>query len=106
VSRTQNQSTITAVLALTAIAAAALVFVAIPAIILELASAWATIRYPPDPSAGDAMGWGFVIAAPIFLAIDLGVSVGIGVVIFHRLRDRRGRGDSNGPLISGRIADL
>jgi hypothetical protein len=73
--------------------AAALVFCAIPAIALELASAWAKFRYPTDPSAGDSIGWGLVIAAPILLAADLGVSIGAGVIIFHRLRDRWGRRD-------------
>jgi hypothetical protein len=93
VSGRQNQTAKPVVLALTAIAAAALVFVAIPAIVLELASAWAKIRYPTDPSAGDSIGWGLVIAAPILLAIDLGVSIGAGMIIFHMLRDRRGHGD-------------
>jgi hypothetical protein len=87
----------TTVVAGAAIAAAALVFVSIPAIILELASAWAKIRYARYPSSEDAIGWGVLISAPLVLALDLGVSVGIGVIIFHSLRDYRWRGDGKDP---------
>jgi hypothetical protein len=87
----------TTVVAGAAIAAAALVFVSIPAIILELASAWAKIRYARYPSSEDAFGWGVLISAPLVLALDLGVSVGIGVIIFHSLRDYRWRGDGKDP---------
>jgi hypothetical protein len=93
VTERQNQTMTTIVLALTAFAAAALTFVTIPAIILELASAWAKVQ--ADPSSGDAIGWGLVIGAPILLAIDLGVSLGVGVIVFHRLRDRWLRGDGS-----------
>ena len=89
----QNQTTTTIVVAGTAIAAAALVFVSIPAIILKLASAWAKIRYARYPSSEDAIGWGVLISAPLVLAMDLGVSIGIGVIIFQSLRDCRWRGD-------------
>ena len=89
----QNQTTTTIVVAGTAIAAAALVFVSIPAIILTLASAWAKIRYARYPSSEDAIGWGVLISAPLVLALDLGVSIGIGVIIFQSLRDCRWSGD-------------
>lgn len=92
----QNKTTRTIVVAATAIAAAALVFVSIPAIILALASAWAKIRYARYPSSEDAFGWGVLISAPLELALDLGVSVGVGVIIFHTLRDCRWRGDGKG----------
>ena len=88
----QNQTT-TIVVAGTAIAAAALVFVSIPAIILKLASAWAKIRYARYPISEDAIGWGVLISAPLVLALDLGVSIGVGAIIFHSLRDCRWRGD-------------
>jgi hypothetical protein len=96
VSGRQNQTTRTIVVAATAIAAAALVFVSIPAIILALASVWAKIRYARYPSSEDAFGWGVLISAPLELALDLGVSVGVGVIIFHALRDCRWRGDGKG----------
>ena len=89
----QNQTARTIVVAAAAIAAAALVFVSIPAIILALASAWAKIRYARYPSSDDAFGWGVLISAPLVLALDLGVSIGIGVIIFHPLRECRWRGD-------------
>ena len=92
VSGRQNQTSIT-IVAGTAIAAAALVFVSIPAIILELASAWAKIRYVRYPNSEDAIGWGVLISAPLVLAMDLGVSIGVGVIIFHRLIDCRWHGD-------------
>jgi hypothetical protein len=93
VSGRQNQTSTTIVVAGTAIAAAALVFVSIPAIILKLASAWAKIRYARYPSSEDAIGWGVLISAPLVLAMDLGVSIGVGVIIFHSLRDCRWHGD-------------
>ena len=83
----------TIVMAEIAIAAAALVFVSIPAIILKLASAWTKIRYARYPISDDAFGWGVLMSAPLLFAIDLGVSIGIGVIIFHRLRDFRWHGD-------------
>jgi hypothetical protein len=92
VSGRQNQTT-TIVVAGTAIAAAALVFVSIPAIILKLASAWAKIRYARYPNSEDTFGWGVLISAPLVLAIDLGVSIGVGLIIFHSLRDCRWPGD-------------
>lgn len=85
----QNQTTTTFVVVGTAIAAAALVFVLIPAIILNLASAWAKIRYARYPICEDAIGWGVLISAPLLLALDLGVSIGIGVIVFQNLRDCR-----------------
>ena len=88
----QNQTTTTVVVG-TAIAAAALVFVSIPAIILTLASAFAKIRYARYPSSEDAFGWGVLISAPLELALDLGVSIGVGVIVFHTLRAGRWRGD-------------
>jgi hypothetical protein len=91
VSGQRNQTTTT--IMATAIAAAALVFVSIPAIILKLASAWAKIRYARYPNSEDAIGWGVLISAPLLLALDLGVSIGIGMIIFHNLRDCRWRGD-------------
>jgi hypothetical protein len=96
VSGRQNLTTRTIVVAATAIAAAALVFVSIPAIILALASAWAKIRYARYPSSEDAFGWGVLISAPLELALDLGVSIGVGVIIFDTLRDCRWRGDGKG----------
>jgi hypothetical protein len=95
VSGRQNQTTTSIVVAGTAIAAAALVFVSIPAIILTLASAWAKIRYARYPSSEDVMGWGVLISAPLLLALDLGVSIGVGVIVFHALRYFRWRGDGN-----------
>jgi hypothetical protein len=92
VSGRQNQTT-TTVVAGTAIAAAALVFVAIPAIILTLASAFAKIRYARYPSSEDAFGWGVLISAPLVLALDLGVSIGVGAIIFRSLRDWRTDGN-------------
>lgn len=89
----QIQTTTTVVVAGTAIAAAALVSVSIPAIILTLASVWAKIRYAKYPSCEDALGWGVLISAPLVLALDLGVSIGVGVIIFQSLRDFRWRGD-------------
>jgi hypothetical protein len=94
VSGRQNQTT-TTIVAGTAIGAAALVFVSIPAIILTLASAWAKIRYARYPSSEDAFGWGVLISAPLLLALDLGVSIGVGVIVFQNLRDCRWRGDGN-----------
>jgi len=93
VSERQNQTTTTLVVAGTAIAAAALVFVSIPAIILALATDWAKIRYARYPSSDDTFGWGVLISAPLVFALDLGVSVGVGVIIFHALRECRWRGD-------------
>jgi hypothetical protein len=95
VSGRQNQTTTTIVVG-TAIAAAALVFVSIPAIILELASAWAKIRYARYPTSEDVFGWGVLISAPLVLALDLGVSIGIGMIIFHSFRDCRWPGDVSG----------
>ena len=89
----QNQTSTSIVVAEIAIAAAALVFVSIPAIILELASAWTKIRYARYPISDDAFGWGVLVSAPLLFAMDLGVSIGIGVIIFHRLRDFRWHGD-------------
>jgi hypothetical protein len=34
-----------------------------------------------------------LISAPLVLALDLGVSIGVGVLIFHALRDCRWRDD-------------
>jgi hypothetical protein len=93
VSGRQNQMTTTFVVAATAIAAAALVFVSIPAIILALVSAWANIRYARYPISNDAFGWGVLISAPLELALDLGVSIGVGVIVFHTLRECRWCGD-------------
>ncbi|MGB6307438.1 MAG: hypothetical protein WBF89_06555 [Steroidobacteraceae bacterium] len=87
----KNQRTTTIVVAATAIAAAALVFVSIPEIILTLASAFANIRYARYPISEDAFGWGVLISAPLELALDLGVSVGIGAIVFHILRECRWR---------------
>jgi hypothetical protein len=36
-----------------------------------------------------------LISAPLVLALDLGVSIGVGVIIFHTLRDCQWRGDGN-----------
>jgi hypothetical protein len=93
VSGRQNQTRTSIVVAGTAIAAAALVFISIPAIIFTLASAWAKIRYARYPTSEDVIGWGVLISAPLVLALDLGVSIGVGVIIFHTLRDCRWRGD-------------
>ena len=90
----QDQTTTTVVVG-TAVAAAALVFVAIPAIILTFSSAFAKIRYARYPSSEDAFGWGVLISAPLVLALDLGVSIGVGAIIFSSLRDWRCRGDGN-----------
>ena len=89
----QNRTTTSIVVAATAVAAAALAFVSIPAIILTLASAWAKIRYARYPSSEDAFGWGVLISAPLLFALDLGVSIGVGVIIFHTLRECRWRDD-------------
>jgi len=89
VSGREKHATTATVVAGTAIAAAALVFVSIPAIIFELASAWAKIRYARYPTSDDVIGWGVLISAPLVLALDLGVSIGVGVIIFHSLRDCR-----------------
>ena len=89
----QNQTTTTIVVAATSVAAAALVFVSIPAIILALVSAWAEIRYARYLISEDAFGWGVLISAPLLFALDLGVSIGVGVIIFHTLRECRWRGD-------------
>jgi hypothetical protein len=93
VSGRRNQTTTSIVVAATAIAAAALVFVSIPALILALVSAWANVRYERYPISNDAFGWGVLISAPLELALDLGVSIGVGVIVFHILRECRGRGD-------------
>jgi hypothetical protein len=93
VSGRQYQTRTTIVAAATAVAAAALVFVSIPAIILALASAWENIRYERFLISEDVFGWGVLISAPLELALDLGVSIGIGVIIFHTLRECRWRGD-------------
>jgi hypothetical protein len=93
VSGRQIQTRTTIVVAGTAIAAAAFVFVSIPAIILTLATAWSKIRYAKYPVSDDAFGWGVLISAPLVLALDLGVSIGVGVLIFHALRDCRWRDD-------------
>jgi hypothetical protein len=93
VSGRRNQTTTTIVVAGAAIAAAAFVFVSIPAIIFALASAWAQIRYARYPSSEDIMGWGVLISAPLVLALDLGVSIGVGVISFLSLRDWRWRSD-------------
>ena len=89
----QNQTTTTIVAAATAIAAAALVFVSIPAIILVLVSAWAKFQYTRHLVSEDAFGWGVLISAPLELAVDLGVSIGVGVIVFHTLRECRWRSD-------------
>jgi hypothetical protein len=89
----QNQTRTTIVAAATAIAAAALVFASIPAIILALASAWAKFQYTRHLVSEDAFGWGVLISAPLELTLDLGVSIGVGVIIFHTLRVCRCRGD-------------
>ena len=89
----QNQTRTTIVVAGTAIAAAALVFASIPAIILAMASAWAKFQYTRHLVSEDAFGWGVLISAPLVLALDLGVSIGVGVIIFHTLRECRWRGD-------------
>ena len=89
----ENQTRTTIVAAATAIAAAALVFASIPAIILALASAWAKFQYTRHLVSEDAFGWGVLISAPLVLALDLGVSIGVGVIIFHSLRDWRWRSD-------------
>ena len=89
----QNQTRTTIVAAATAIAAAALVFASIPAIILALASAWAQFQYARHLISEDAFGWGVLISAPLVLALDLGVSIGVGVIVFHTLRAGRWRGD-------------
>jgi hypothetical protein len=34
-----------------------------------------------------------LISAPLLLALDLGVSIGVGVIIFHTLRECRWRRD-------------
>lgn len=91
----QSQTTTTTVVAAAAIAAAALVFVSIPAIILKLASAWAKIRYARYPISEDVMGWDVLISAPLVLALDLGVSIGIGAIIFYNFRDFRWRGEGS-----------
>ena len=82
-SERQNQATI--VVAGTAIAAAALVFVSIPAIILTLATAWAKIRIARYPSSDDAFGWGVLISAPLQECLqaseDLHFSLFSGAVI-------------------------
>ena len=88
----QRNQTTTTIMA-TAIAAAVFVFVSIPALILALVSAWAEIRYARYLISEDAFGWGVLISAPLELALDLGVSIGIGVIIFHTLRECRWRGD-------------
>jgi hypothetical protein len=93
VSGRENQTRTTIVAAATAIAAAALVFASIPAIILALASAWAKFQYTRHLVSEDAFGWGVLISAPLELAVDLGVSIGIGVIIFHTFRVCRCRGD-------------
>jgi len=72
-----------------AILGGALTFLAIPLVVLELGSLWAKYRSPADPSFGDSLGWGLVIAAPLLLAIDLGVSLGVALVIYTRISDRR-----------------
>jgi hypothetical protein len=73
---------------LAAIGGGALIFLAIPVAVLELASLWARYKSATDPSFGDGLGWGLLIASPILLAIDLGVSVGTAVVIYANMRDR------------------
>jgi hypothetical protein len=93
VSGRQNHTTRTIVAAAIAIAAAALVFVSIPALILALVSAWAEVRYERYPISEDAFGWDVLISAPLELSLDLGVSIGVGVIIFHTLRDCRWRDD-------------
>ena len=85
----QNQTRTTIVSAAIAIAAAALVFVSIPALILALVSAWAEVRYERYPISEDVFGWDVLISAPLELALDLGVSIGVGVIVFHTLRECR-----------------
>ena len=89
----RSQATTTIVAAATAIAVAALVFISIPAIVLALTSAWAKFQYARYLISDDAFGWGVLISAPLLLALDLGVSIGVGVIIFNTLRDCRWRGD-------------
>jgi hypothetical protein len=93
VSGRQNQTRTTIVSAAIAIAAAALVFVSIPALILALVSAWAEVRYERYPISEDVFGWDVLISAPLELALDLGVSIGVGVIVFHTLRECRWRDD-------------
>jgi hypothetical protein len=89
----RTQTTTTILSAGAAIAAAAIVAVLIAAIIFVLAAAWGNCRYKTDPTFGACFGWGMIIAAPLMLAADLGLSIGLGVVIFQRLKDRQWRGD-------------
>ena len=89
----QNRTTTSIVVAATAVAAAAFVFASIPAIILAMASAWAKFQYTRHLVSEDAFGWGVLISAPLLFALDLGVSIGVGVIIFHTLRECRWRGD-------------
>jgi hypothetical protein len=72
-----------------AIAGGAVVFLAVALVVLGLASMWAKHRSAADPSFGDGLGWGLVIALPVLLAIDLGVSVGVAVVIYANVIDRQ-----------------
>jgi hypothetical protein len=73
---------------LTAILGGTLVFVAIPLALLELASVWAKYQSAKDASFGDSIGWGLVIVSPILLAVDLGLSLGIAVVIYAKAKAR------------------
>jgi hypothetical protein len=91
----RQDATTTIVVVGTAIAAAALVFVFIATTIFELASAWAKIRYARYPVSEDAIGWGVLISAPLVLALDLGISVGVGVIVFHSLRILGSRRDGS-----------
>jgi hypothetical protein len=73
---------------LTAIFGGTLVFVAMPLALLELASVWAKCQSAKDPSFGDSIGWGLIIVSPILLAVDLGLSVGIAVFIYAKVKTR------------------
>ena len=79
----------TTVVAGVAIAAGAVVFVSIPTLILELASAWEKIRYARFPNSDEAFGWGELLSAPLLFALDLGVSIGIGTIVFCNMKDWR-----------------
>jgi uncharacterized membrane protein YkvI len=74
---------------LAAIAGGTVVFLAIPLVVLELVSRWAKHSSAADPSFGDSLGWGLVIASPVLLAIDIGVSVGAAVVIYANVKNRQ-----------------
>ena len=76
-------------------------FFMIMILVLQSMIWWTTYNSPHDPSSGDGAAWVFIFSSPIWICIDVFVTMTVGVIVYTisysklaspRVEEKRTRG--------------